>query len=146
MILHRLITQFLSFFLPGNHAMVSTITATVPLFPLHIEWLLKIPWSINRFSIGWEFTMLEAFRAHTSSFLTLLHASPDKWATIKMIAIKAADRSQTARIRRMHMTYISLICLWISKPSSRPCQSGYFITTSKSGPKNGWYSVHKWTF
>ena len=51
MILYRLVTEFLSFLLPRKHAVVPTVSLTVPLLPAQIERFFNIPRAINRFPI-----------------------------------------------------------------------------------------------
>lgn len=75
-ILVRLVSKFLSFFFPREHTVVPAVTAAVPLLPLHVKWLLQVPWAIDGISIREEITVLKAFGPNTSRLLTLLNASP----------------------------------------------------------------------
>lgn len=85
MVLYRLVAKFLSFFFSREHAVVTTVTAAVPLFPLNVKWLLQIPWAINGVSIRRKITMLKALVPHTSRLLALQNTSPS--SAIKILRI-----------------------------------------------------------
>lgn len=78
MIFDRLKTKFLPLFLSGKHAVVTTITKAVPLFPSQIKWFLQIPWTINGTPTRSKITVLRAFVPHASSLLTLINTSSVK--------------------------------------------------------------------
>lgn len=99
MILDRLITKFVSLFLPSKHAVVPAVTAAVPLFPAQIKRFLHVPWTINRFPIRWKFTVLKAFLSYTSRFFTLHHTRPENPIKIIMNIILTATRKRTGQTK-----------------------------------------------
>lgn len=98
MVLYRLVAKFLSFFLSREHAVVTTVTAAVPLLPLNVKRLLQIPRAINGVSIRGKITVLKALVPHTSSLLTLQNTSPR--SVIKFLRInKGMSRAKAKRIQ-----------------------------------------------
>lgn len=74
-ILDRLKAKLCPFILPFHHTVVSAFTLAVPVLPLQVQWLVRVPRFVSRLAIGWHHTVFNRSLLQGACLLASFHTS-----------------------------------------------------------------------